>query len=250
MAQPAIPPDTKTPPPPMSAVPIPTSLPPSYPSTFPPYLQPQGSGFQQPPAGQPSQHPPYGGLPLQQLPHGAQSPLGTLSPQITGQPPYGSLPLQQIPGTQSPLGTLSPQITGHVSPGQQVPMGTLPQQPFGANPAQQMPGMNLPMMQAQLGAQYQASQYAQCAMGNHARQTKYGVLGIIGAIMVHDTSKRRRVTEAHQHLSNYILYSKVSNLAHIKIVRTAQLDVEFAVRRCRGSRKHSHLGYHINISPE
>ncbi|KAG6918783.1 hypothetical protein DXG01_011534 [Tephrocybe rancida] len=211
MAQPIIPHDTKTPPPasppPVNA----SSLPPSYPSSFSPYPQPQQPSFQ-PPNGAPPQQP-YATLPLgtapPQLPYGAQPPIGNLSPQHTGygalpgqQVPMGQLPQQQIPyGAQPHLGNLSPQHTGYGSLSGvplNVPQQQQPPQAIYVQP--QAPAL---AGQAQIGAQYQAarsslfsvtyaliradsshiSEYAQCAAGNHSRHTKYGVVGIILAVV-------------------------------------------------------------------
>ncbi|KAG6868399.1 hypothetical protein C0993_003635 [Termitomyces sp. T159_Od127] len=117
----------------MPPVPVPSSLPPSYPS---PYTQ--------------AQRPPN-----------FQAQVQDVQPSLTGQPllqsSYGGFPPQQIaPGIRPPIGT----FPSHALPGQ-LPSATAPtdhvSQPSLGGPAQQMSGMNLYMMQAQLGAQYQAA---------------------------------------------------------------------------------------------
>ncbi|THU88412.1 hypothetical protein K435DRAFT_761920 [Dendrothele bispora CBS 962.96] len=40
-----------------------------------------------------------------------------------------------------------------------------------------------PMSNAQLGDQYRSALFAQCAQGNHQPETKYGVCGIITAVV-------------------------------------------------------------------
>ncbi|GLB41167.1 hypothetical protein LshimejAT787_0903820 [Lyophyllum shimeji] len=188
MAQPAqnFPLDTKidSPAPPPPTPTLHTQLsPPAYgSSSYPQAGLPQPSQFS-------AMHP--HGLQQQQLPRGAMSPrqpqvpLGTLTPQATmggGLPPLQQVPLGTYPAQQVPLGAFSPQ---------QVPLGMYPAQqvhvPMGTYPVQQVQ-MGAPLAappmatQAQIGQQYQAAQFAQCAYGNHARTTKYGVVGIIGAI--------------------------------------------------------------------
>ncbi|KAG6809963.1 hypothetical protein H0H92_013891 [Tricholoma furcatifolium] len=214
MSQPfIIPPDNKTPPPTANN----TSVPPTYatyaqpPSqTLPPGAQPpfapNATGMPpqpQVPLGNTSPQGLQGSqpLPAQQPQFGAQPPLVNISPQNTGfgtfpgQTPgtmpgqFGTMPGQfgTMPGQQPiPLGTLPRQQVPLGSPAQPG-MGTLPQQPINPMPTgpyvvPQPPVMSPAAMQAQLGAHYQATQMGQCAMGNHARQTKHGIAGIIGAI--------------------------------------------------------------------
>ncbi|KAG6848830.1 hypothetical protein H0H93_013651 [Arthromyces matolae] len=176
MAQPIIPPDTKTPPPGSPPV-FTTQLHPPYPPTFSPYPQPQ-----EVPLVAPQPVPLVNGATPQPMSFGAQPHVG-IYPQYTGFMP-GQLPtpMGTFPGQPMPMGAMPQQpivIPPHTT-------GTLPTQPIvipphatgtlpGTLPAQPIP-VNLMQAQAQL-------EYAQCAMGNHARQTKYGVLGIIGAIV-------------------------------------------------------------------
>jgi len=128
------------------------------------------------------------------------SPLGpTISPQHA--PYYGTMPSPQQP---SPIGTLSSyQLSLNTFPQQppvgpitnlQLPLGALPQQLSTGTPQMSPPvlypaatvniqGQPAFPTAAGLGQQYQAQQFGKCAMGDHAITSKFGVMGIICAIV-------------------------------------------------------------------
>ncbi|KAF5381729.1 hypothetical protein D9615_005538 [Tricholomella constricta] len=63
---------------------------------------------------------------------------------------------------------------------QQAPQ---PQWAQAPHPAQMPSQPTREMSAAQMGEQYRAAQFAQCAQGNHSRTRKYGVCGIIAAVV-------------------------------------------------------------------
>ncbi|TFK93088.1 hypothetical protein K466DRAFT_479298 [Polyporus arcularius HHB13444] len=110
----------------------------------------------------PPGHPSY--APQGSTPHGQQQQYG--SPQ--GQPPQGQ---QQQYFTQ-------PQGVGSVGG-----IGGIGGVGGVGSPSAYPPGGQTPMMGMSAGQQYQQQLFAMCAAGNHDVTTKYGIAGIITAIV-------------------------------------------------------------------
>ncbi|GLB41164.1 putative uncharacterized conserved protein (DUF2367) [Lyophyllum shimeji] len=93
--------------------------------------------------------------------------------------PREPAPLQQPPPAYAASrSSLGPQWQQMPQPSQQSgsPDSTQPPQP--PQPAART------LTDAELGEQYRAAQFAQCAQGNHVRTVKYGVCGIITAVIL------------------------------------------------------------------
>ncbi|KAG5721629.1 hypothetical protein E4T56_gene5196 [Termitomyces sp. T112] len=98
------------------------------------------------------------------------------------QPPMASVPPPEYSITQPSL--------SQPAPSQPEPQARLqlPAQPQWQSPAQ-FQQRSTPHPQtglaaaAELGEQYRAAQFAKCAQGEHNRETKYGICGIITAVV-------------------------------------------------------------------
>lgn len=139
---------------------------------------------------------------------------GTMQPSFTGGQQFYTAPMSptarmsQLPPMQNGVrpvsqfgmvqpganfhATLPSGFAGNTQPGIQAPMNVAPnfqpanlQYPIIMQPpvfVQQQPSVQASNA-AQIGEQYRAQQFALCAAGNHERRSKYGMLGIVCAIV-------------------------------------------------------------------
>ncbi|CAL1712646.1 unnamed protein product [Somion occarium] len=140
---------------------LPAGPPPAYPEQSQPQLQSQGSSY---PQSTTTQQPSAPGFPQ-------PASDSYFPPHNMGSPP------QAQPGQEYSSGYPYPQP----KPSAQSARG-----PSGRGPQPQFPPGSMQQMQmdAQIGAQYQQQLYAKCARGDHDVVTKFGVCGIITAVIL------------------------------------------------------------------
>ncbi|KAF8066881.1 hypothetical protein FPV67DRAFT_1213280 [Lyophyllum atratum] len=134
----------------------------TIPSSTAPTSRPELPQPQSHPLSQPNLH---ASQPAQSPPHPTQT---TSSPPPGEQHQAAHAPRPEWHQTPLSQGHPTPQPNSHGAP-QSAWMPSQPTQEMSA-PA--------------LGEQYRAAQFARCAQGNHSRKTKYGVCGIITAVIL------------------------------------------------------------------
>ncbi|KAK0463962.1 uncharacterized protein EV420DRAFT_1638880 [Desarmillaria tabescens] len=90
-------------------------------------------------------------------------------------------PLQPEPQYQHPSQP-PPEYGRGMYPGQPQPPPPQ-QQSYNMHPPQQPPPQAPPKTPAQIGEEYRSALYAQCAAGVHEPTTKFGICGIITAVV-------------------------------------------------------------------
>uniref|UniRef100_A0A0W0FAG3 Uncharacterized protein n=1 Tax=Moniliophthora roreri TaxID=221103 RepID=A0A0W0FAG3_MONRR len=105
---------------------------------------------------------------------GLPPPVYDAQPQSSHYPPQNSLPMMPQPRSQS---TLQSSQQGGFSPQYAPQNGPALMQP---PPVQMQPAPKTP---AQIGEEYRAALFAQCAQGIHEPKTSYGPCGIITAVL-------------------------------------------------------------------